>query len=42
MKLSDSTVEEKSDDPEVIDTTFDRDIRDILAGMGLTRRRRTA
>jgi len=36
MKLSDSPVAEKSDDPEVIDTTFDRDIRDILAGMGLT------
>jgi len=29
MKLSDSPMAEKSDAPEVIDTTFDRDIRDI-------------
>ena len=36
MKLSDSPVAAKSDDTEVIDTTFDRDIRDILAGIGIT------
>jgi alpha-ribazole phosphatase CobZ len=36
MKLSDSPLAEKSDGNEVIDTIFDRDIKDILAGIGLT------
>lgn len=35
MKLSDSPLAEKSDGTEVIDTMFDLDIKDILAGIGL-------
>lgn len=35
MKLSDSPLAEKSDGTEVIETMFDLDIKDILAGIGL-------
>lgn len=36
MKLSDSPAAEKSDAPTEIDSSFEHDIRTILAGMGLT------